>query len=268
MAGEPSNENALLRKLATNRSAICMPIRMSRSAHIVAMAQAAGFDAIYMDMEQSDIPFDAISNLSRLASASGVTPLVRVPTVDPLTIGRVLSGGAGGIIVPHVNTVEDARTAVAAARFPPLGQRATAGVSLALSYAPLSAMEAEKRLDRQTMVIVMIESGEAVANAAAIAAVPGIDMLLVGTGDLGRDLGVHGQHQHPKIRDAYAAVAAACHANKRWLGVAGIKGVAAAPILKDLYRLGARFISARTDEALLLSASRDEAAALRELFAE
>jgi 2-keto-3-deoxy-L-rhamnonate aldolase RhmA len=91
-------------------------------------------------------------------------------------------------------------------------------------------------------------------------------MLFVGTGDLSRELGVHGDPAHPKIKEAYEQVAKACKKHNKWLGVAGIKGVAAAQMLGDLHRLGARFISARTEEALLVAATKDEANNLRRIF--
>jgi hypothetical protein len=90
---------------------------------------------------------------------------------------------------------------------------------------------------------------------------PGVDILLVGTGDLTEELGIHGQHDHPQITAAYETVAAACRTHRRFLGVAGIKG--ASPILERLYRQGARFFSAKNDETLLLAGIREETRALR-----
>jgi 2-keto-3-deoxy-L-rhamnonate aldolase RhmA len=158
-----------------------------------------------------------------------------------------------------------ANKAVDAVRFAPRGHRSGAGAGLATRYDPASK-KAEQILDQQTILIAMIESTTAVNNADAIAAVDGIDMLFVGTGDLSRQLGVHGDHAHPKIRQAYEQVAKACQHHNRWLGVAGIKGASAAQTLGALHQLGARFISARTEEALLVAATRDEAKTLREIF--
>ena len=257
-------ENGLIGKLKAGGTAICLPIRISRSAHILHMAHAAGFDSVYVDMEQSDVSIADIGQLCQSAWGAGVTPLVRVPEMDTHITRRVLDGGAGGVIVPHVDTVEMANKAVDAVRFAPRGHRSGAGAGLATGYA--GGKQAEQELDQQTILIVMIESTTAVNNADAIAGIDGIDMLFVGTGDLSRQLGVHGETAHPKIKAAYEQVAKACQRHNKWLGVAGIKGVAAAQALGDLHRLGARFISARTEEALLVAATKDEASNLRRIF--
>jgi 2-keto-3-deoxy-L-rhamnonate aldolase RhmA len=260
------NGNRLICHLASGGTALCLPIRISRSAHIVHMAHTAGFHAVYIDMEQSNISLDAVSELCAAAWGAGITALVRVPTLDDYFIRHVLDGGAAGVIVPHVNTPAEAKSAVDAALFAPYGSRSTAGAGLAQRYGAKSATDVARRLNNSTLVVVMLESREAIDNADSIAAIEGVDMLFVGTGDLSRELGIHGEHNHPLIREAYDTAAAACRHHDKWLGVAGIKGKAAAQILADLHRLGARFLSAQTEESLLLGAIRDESNALQQIF--
>jgi len=120
------------------------------------------------------------------------------------------------------------------------------------------------RLNAESLLVVMIESLEGVDNAAAIAAVPGVDLLLIGTGDLSDELGIHGQAEDPRIFAAYESVGAACFQQGKWLGVAGIKGDT--PVLGKIHRLGARFLSVRTDETLLLDAMSAENKRMRKLF--
>jgi 4-hydroxy-2-oxoheptanedioate aldolase len=191
---------------------------------------------------------------------------VRVPALDDYLVARALDGGAGGVIVPHVETADMARRAVSAARFAPRGNRSGAGAGLAQGYGRSATHSAEAKLDEQTMVIVMLESAAAVEEAEAIAAIDGVDLQFVGTGDLGRDLGVHGQVSHPEIRKAYQKVGAACARHGKTLGVGGVKGASSVQVLADLHGLGARFLSTMTDEALLLQATRDEAASMRRAF--
>lgn len=259
-------DNALVRRLAANEPALCMAIRISRTPHIVHMARAAGFDSVYVDMEHSTISLEAASELCLAAWSIGVTPLVRVPTHDPSYIARVLEGGAAGIIVPHVDTPNQARSIVECALFPPFGRRAMAGAGVSIAYAPLAPDEAGGQLNERMIVVVMLESQEAIANADAIAAVPGVDMLFIGAGDLSEELGIPGQHEHPKIREAFQTAAAACRRHGIWLGIAGIKGQS--PMLPELYALGARFLSTRNDEALLMTAARLEVRTLRGFFRE
>jgi 4-hydroxy-2-oxoheptanedioate aldolase len=260
------SDNPLLNKLNDDQAVTCMPIRVSRSIHVLQMATVAGFDSVYFDMEHSTISLDDVSALSLAAWNMKLTPLVRVPNHSREHIIRSLDGGAAGIIVPQVSTATEARSIVDAARFRPRGTRALAGASSPLGYGVLSADEGSAILDARTMVIVMAETLEAIANADEICAVDGIDMILVGAGDLSDELGVHGNNGDPRIRAAFATVAEACKRHGRWLGVAGVKQQP--DVIRDLRLLGATFISASTDESLLLKAIRAEAESLASCFTE
>ena len=258
------SDNPLIQKLSANKTATCLPIRLLRSIHVLQMAKVAGFDSVYFDMEHSSISLDDVGALSLAAWNMSLTPLVRVPSHSRDYIVRALDAGAAGIIVPHVDTAAEARAIVDAARFRPRGSRALAGASPPLGYAPISADEGSAILDARTLVIAMAESVEAVANVEEICAVDGIDMILVGAGDLSDELGVHGKSDDPKIRRAFETVMAACRRNGRWLGVAGIKQQP--DVIRDLRHLGATFITASTDESLLLKAIKSEAQSLAESF--
>lgn len=256
-------DNPLARTLASGGSALCLAVRLMRLPHIAHMAKAAGFDALYVDMEHSMVGIEDASSLCLAAWDIGVPPLVRVPSHDGHYISRVLDGGAAGVIVPHVETAAEAEAVVRAALFAPIGKRSVAGSGVVMNYQTLGGDEICERLNQRTLVVAMLESKDGIANADAIAAVPGIDMLLIGTNDLCAEYGVQGQYEHPRIRAAYQTVANACRRHDLPLGIGGIK---TGPMLPELYDLGARFLLARTDEALLLSAARDEATSLRRSF--
>lgn len=257
-------DNPLVKKLAANETTLCLAVRLLRLPHVAHMAKAAGFEAIYYDMEHSAISVEDCSRLCIAAWDIGVTPLVRVPSKDAHGISMALDGGAAGVIVPHVDTAEEAKAIVDAALFPPLGKRSVAGSGVGLGYATLAPADAYAKLNERTLIVAMLESAEGIANADAIAATPGIDMLLIGTNDLCAELGIHGQLDHPKVRAAYETAAKACKAHGCALGIGGIKSGA---MLADLHQLGARFLLGRTDEALLLAGAKDEAKGLRQLFA-
>jgi 2-keto-3-deoxy-L-rhamnonate aldolase RhmA len=260
---KPLIENALLKKLGAGKTALCLTVRISRTLHVVAIARAAGFDALYVDMEHSSTSFEAASEICLAACLAGVVPLVRVPSHEAYDINRALDGGAAGIIIPHVDTADEARACVDACKFPPIGKRSVAGSAAVIGYAQVPAAEMARVLNRNIMVIPMLETATAIANAEAIAAVDGIDMLLIGTNDLMAELGIPGQVDHPAVRKAYAEVAAACKKHGRYLGVGGIKGGAILPELRDM---GAQFLLARADEAMLLDAAREETKTLRGIF--
>lgn len=264
MRHDPSKtDNPLVRKLAAGESALCLAIRVMRLPHIAHMAKAAGFDALYMDMEHSMVGIETTSSICIAAWDIGVVPLVRVPSHDAHYISRVLDGGAAGVIVPHIETAAEAEAVVRAALFAPLGKRSVAGSGVAMGYNTYPPDEICQRLNQRSLIVAMLESEDGISNAEAIAAVPGIDMLLIGTNDLCAELGVQGQYEHPKIRAAYQTAAKACKKHGLPLGIGGIK---TGPMLPELYDLGARFLLARTDEALLLAAAKDETKTLHQHF--
>ena len=130
----------------------------------------------------------------------------------------MLDGGALGIVAPDVRSAEEARAVVAAAKYPPLGSRGASGGAAASAVSHVSRPPRPTRpLDAATMVIVQFESWEAVEKAEEIVAVEGVDMVLIGTNDLLADLGLAGQFEHEKVREAYArTIAAAASTASTW----------------------------------------------------
>jgi 2-keto-3-deoxy-L-rhamnonate aldolase RhmA len=260
---QPLIENQLLKKLRAGETALCFTVRISRTLHAVAIARAAGFESMYVDMEHSQVSFEDTSQMCLAACLAGITPLVRVPSHAHYDISRVLDGGAAGVIIPHVDNAAEAKACVEACRFPPQGKRSVAGSGAVLGYASLPAAETNRVLNENIIVIPMLETPQAIQNADEIAAVDGIDMLLVGTNDLMAEMGIPGELDNPKVREAYATVAAACKKHKRFLGIGGIKNGA---ILTDIRAMGATFLLGSNDEALLAAAAKSESKSLREIF--
>jgi 2-keto-3-deoxy-L-rhamnonate aldolase RhmA len=186
---------------------------------------------------------------------------VRVPSHAPDWISRVLDGGAQGVIVPHVNSADEAAAVVRAARFPPVGRRSVGGSGPSLGYRPIPLAKVNDTLNAETLVIVMIETPEAVGRADAIAAVDGVDMLLIGSNDLCTEMGIAGQLRDPRLLQAYERVAAACRAHGRVLGVGGVRGDA--ELQARLLALGARFLIAGNDVGYLSAATAADVKTLR-----
>jgi 2-keto-3-deoxy-L-rhamnonate aldolase RhmA len=255
--------NHMKQKLAADELVLCMNLRLARTVDIAMVAKAGGYDAIYVDMEHSPYSIDTAATICAAAIGIGVTPLVRVPSHDAQWSSRVLDGGAQGVIVPHVNNRAAAEAVVRQCRFPPLGQRSVMGLGPALGYQALPLAEINDRLNAETALIIMLETAEGIENAAAIAAVPGIDVLLIGSGDLTTDYGIPGQVGHPRLRAAYDRVAEVCRRNGKVLGVGGIRHNVG--LQGELIRLGARFVIAGTDVNYVLAGARQDTAALREI---
>ena len=193
-----------------------------------------------------------------------MTPIVRVCSgaIDEAT--RALDNGAMGIVVPHVDTRETAERIASAFRFPPLGHRSWGGPPAIYGFQPPSPAEAQAAINGEILVCAMIETPEAVANAREIAAVEGIDALLIGTSDLSAEMGVPGQMGHEKVQEAYAEVAAACRAEKKILGMGGIYDERWAA---HYIGLGARLVLGGGDHSFILGAGAARSRFLRGLVA-
>jgi 2-keto-3-deoxy-L-rhamnonate aldolase RhmA len=241
---------------------LCLALMNARTPDVPAIAAACGYDAVYIDLEHTATSLETAAMLCASAWGAGIPGLVRVPSHDPSVIARVLDNGAVGIIVPHVNSKADAAAVVDAARFPPHGHRSISGPNAISGYGALPAAELSGVLERQTVVAVMVETPQAVEAIDTIAAVPGIDMILIGPSDLTAEMGIHGQYENAHFHHAVESVAAACRAHGVALGIAGIKSV---DLLKRFTDLGLRFISAGTDVGMMTEAATTRARALREL---
>lgn len=167
-----------------------------------------GFDWIAADCEHTDIGIENFANLARGMYGRGPIPLVRVRENQTLAIRLVLDAGAQGVIVPLINTAEEARKAVAAVKYPPEGIRGFAfcrandwGVNFD-QYASTA--------NREIAIVVMVETKAAVENIDAILAVDGVDGVFIGPYDMSGSYGVIGQTSHPVITEACHTVAQAC----------------------------------------------------------
>ena len=258
---DDATHNLMKQKLAAGELVLCLNLRLARSVDIAMVARAGDYDALYVDMQHAPYSIDTTATICAASLGVGITPLVRVPSHDGQWMSRVLDGGAQGVIVPDVESRPQAEAAVRHCRFPPMGRRSVMGLGPALGYraAPLGELNAQ--LNADTVLIVMLETAAGIDNAEAIAAVPGIDVLLIGSGDLTTDYGIPGQVDHPRLREAYERVAQACHKHGKTLGVGGIRHNVA--LQGELIRLGARFVIAGTDVNYVLAGARQDTTALR-----
>jgi 4-hydroxy-2-oxoheptanedioate aldolase len=175
--------NSVKEKLARDEVVASMTVRLVRQIEIAQIAATAGFDTLYIDVEHACLARNHQPDLHR-ALAAGIAPFVRVPANTPEYISRVLDGGALGIIAPHVGSAEEARAVVDAAKFPPLGSRSAAGAGPHLQYRAFPVAEANAALNAATTVMVQFENAAALARAEEIVAVPGVDMVMIGSNDL------------------------------------------------------------------------------------
>ncbi len=173
---------------------------------MVEMLGYAGADYVYIDTEHSATTYESIAHMIRAAEGSGATPLVRIPEnlpdQYPSYIMRLLDIGAMGIIVPHVSTKAVAQAVVDSVKYPPEGKRGAATGRMSGYGLHMSKTEYSKKANEETLVVIMIESAEAVDNLSDILSVKGIDVVQIGTNDLAQSMGYTGKFTEPAVLKA------------------------------------------------------------------
>lgn len=258
----PIIENGVKRKLDGGGLAIGFGVNHLRTVNTAGIAEQCGYDWLFVDMEHNSMDIDTAVQICVAALPTGVTPIVRVPSHDPFHASRALDGGAMGIVVPHVNTADQARRVVDACKFPPLGHRSLTAPAPQLGYAALPVAEAIATLNRTTLIVVMLETPEAIDNAEAIAAVEGVDVLLIGTNDLTAEMGIPGQYAHERVVGAYERMIAA---TRKYGKAAGMGGIYDNALMEKYIRLGVRMVLGGGDIGFMMAAAKARAGFLAAL---
>lgn len=251
-----------LHKIRSGRLALGLGVHHLRGAAVPMLARATGYDWLFIDAEHGCITPEETAQISLAALSVGVAPIVRIcaGALDEGT--RAIDNGALGIVVPHVDTVAQAGALVDAFRFPPMGHRSAGGPPAQFGYQPPPPAAAQAELNRELLVIAMIETPAAVEAADGIAAVQGIDGLLIGTNDLSVEMGLPGQVGHERVSKAYETVSAACRKHKKVLGMGGVYDQEFA---SRYIGMGASMILAGSDHNMLMDGAARRAQFLQGL---
>lgn len=175
-----------------------------------------GFDFLWVEMEHSPVTLETLRGIVLAVRGLPAMVFARVPVVELWTAKRVLDQGVSGVIFPFTSTVELARTAAQACRYPPVGLRGS-GATLATMVWPQAGNYSDSA-DANVLTIAVIEQAPAVENIDAIAATPGIDVLFIGTSDLSFSLGLRGRQNEPALEEAIAKIVAAGKKHGKFLG--------------------------------------------------
>jgi 4-hydroxy-2-oxoheptanedioate aldolase len=247
-------------RLVEGSLSLGLAIKLARGVEIAKVMKTAGYDWLFLDLEHGAMSTETASQIAITALDVGIAPLVRVPKGEYALATRLLDTGAMGIIMPHVDSADEARELVQKLKYHPIGRRSVASIMPHFNFASVNVAELTETINRTSLVVAMIESREAIDNIDEIAAVDGIDVLMLGIGDLSYELGMHSGANNPQMLAEVRKVAAACKAHGRWFGFGGVGDdrLAATYIAE-----GARFILAGADGPMLIAASRAKANNLR-----
>jgi 4-hydroxy-2-oxoheptanedioate aldolase len=209
------------------------------------VAARSGHDWVCIDTQHGLIGYDVMLPMLQAISAGGVPSFVRVPWNEPGAIMKALDAGAGGVIVPMINSVEEAKAAVGACRYPPDGIR---------SMGPIRARDVDQAW-RNPLCVVMIETVAAVEHAREILAVPGVDAVFVGPNDLAVSAGLDSSYEgrHPEHRRLIEAIAEAARTN----GVAAGIMCGTPEVARQWHEVGFVMLGLQGDTRLLAAATED-----------
>ncbi|MDR7470090.1 MAG: aldolase/citrate lyase family protein [Armatimonadota bacterium] len=232
------------------------------SPAVVELLATIGPDWLLVDTEHGPTGWERLEDLLRAMKGTEVVPLVRVAANDVALIKQALDRGAYGVIVPLVNTAQEARAAVAAARYPPEGIRGVAGTRV--SRYGMDLPEYFARWNSEVLVVCQVETAQALEHVEEIAAVPGVDVLFIGPNDLSANLGCFRQFDHPAFLAAVDRILAAA----RRCGIAaGYMAGSPEEVLRRIDQ-GILFIAAGSDARLLAGAAAATYGRIREGLAE
>lgn len=247
--------NTIKQKLKAGGSVLGTCVTDHVSPEIVTIFKAAGLDFFFIDTEHSVPSYRDVQTLVRVGRGAGVIPLVRVTQSEYFLIARLLDVGAMGIIAPRIGSVEEARRVVDAMKFTPEGNRGYGLRGIINDYQYAGARAEMDSANRETTVVLQVESKECLDAVFEIAAVPGADAMMIGPFDLSISLGIPGQFDDPVFWKAVDRVVEACDK----AGIAPGIHLASPAQLKKAADRGARFLVCGSDASVLLSGYRSMA---------
>jgi 4-hydroxy-2-oxoheptanedioate aldolase len=255
-----SVRNIVREHLESDRIAWGVNVRFVRSIEVVRLMAHAGYQWLFLDLEHSPMSLETVNQFCIAALDANIGTMVRVPHGQYGLATRALDNGAMGVVMPNVESAEQAAELVRHVKYAPFGKRGISSMVPFFHYETMSAHDLARTLNASQLTVVMIESAKGVEQAAAIAAVPGVDVLFVGASDLSFAIGAPNTGD-PAVQSAIETVAAACKTHNKWLGLGGMRDAAA---VARYARLGARFLLGGSDIGMLAQGARTQLAGLKD----
>ncbi len=227
----------VLAKVRQGEAALGIALHLTDPS-VYEMAGLMGFDAIWMDMEHHFYSVEVAANLMRAARVGGTDIVARPGKGEFMRMARMFEAGATGVMYPRCDSAAEASEVVKWAKFAPLGKRGFDGSGPDVPYLLTPMAQYIREANQETFVLIQLEEPHAVERAEEIAAVPGVDMLMLGPADFTVLTGIPGEFSHPTVTAAIEKVAkAAKNTGKNWAATCGSVDVA-----RRMIELGARLV--------------------------
>lgn len=254
-------ENPVLKKLQTGATVLGVALRQARTVDVPRIMKTCGFDFLFIDTEHTPIALDTVAQICQTALGTGIAPIVRTPNLERVHAVHALDSGAQGLVFPHVENAQEARHIVDMCRYAPQGHRSMAYGLPHVEFESVAPKALTEFINRQTLIAVMLETPQAIERCDEIAAVPGIDVLHVGTQDLSAELGMPGEVGAEQVAAAIAKVSEACARHGKILGVGGC--YQSEHIQRYAKESQARFFVIGSDLGFLMSGARAQVTGVR-----
>ena len=253
-------KNIAKEKILNNELCLGVGLRQSRTVDIGKIMATSGYDWLFIDMEHNSMDIDIASQISVAAQDAGITPIVRVPDFAHHHATRVLDCGAMGVVFPHVDNADIAKKLVSYCLYPPKGHRSMTGVLPQLDFKQQPIADVASIINKNMLIVIMLESPEAIDNVDSIAAVDGVDVILIGTNDLCMEMGIPGDCSNPKVKDAYTKVIEACKKSGKTPGMGGVYNE---ELMSEYIKMGMRFILSGSDLSFMMQTASQRSNKLR-----
>jgi 4-hydroxy-2-oxoheptanedioate aldolase len=231
----------VLQKISRAETVLCAKSCYA-DPEVVELIASSGFDAVWICLEHKALDASTVYSLIQACRLGGADALIRLRPSNYTDVLPLLESGARGLMLPRVRHPDEVREVVRAMKFPPLGQRGYDGIHAEADFGRIPAAEYLATANSKNFLVVQIEEPEVVPHIDEIAAMPGVDVLFVGPGDLTLGLGKFGQTDDPEVRAILQTVADSCiHHGK-------VAGIPCAPEQVKGYReMGFRFFNVMSD---------------------
>ena len=252
--------NALKQNLKAGRNVVgCWT--MLGNPHVLEILALSGYDYLLLDLEHGVGDPSSLANMLHAISATKTTSVVRVPWNDQVYLKRVLDAGAEGVMIPSIETADEARAAVAACRYPPLGRRGTAASSVRASSYGMGTDYVATAADN-LLIVLQIETAKGVQNIDEILKVEGIDVMFIGPYDLSATVGRMGELKHPEVAGLIETAEKKIKAAKIPMGTVPHAGV---PWM-EMFKRGYQFVNSGSDVGKLRDTSLADVKTFRDAF--
>ncbi len=245
--------NPVIALFAQGKAAIGTWITLCPHPRVAKIIAACGYDFVIIEMEHTDFDLQTVGTLAMLAREAGVVPVVRPPgTTKPHDLTRALDAGAMGLVLPNVESAEEAEKILRAVKYHPRGSRSLNTKGPHTDYVAAPAEQVIGHLNANTLTVAMIETRVGIGNLAEMCGVDGIDAFMIGPDDLSQDLGVPGRMDAPEMVAAIDEIFTVCHTHGKPVGLT----CHSVEMGENWLSKGAKWLPYSNDAAMVLNAGR------------